>query len=117
MVSPKGRCSQPIPPPRVKPATPVVETIPPVTASPACWVCASSSPHSRPGWAQATRAAASSRTAFIGDRSMTRPPSHVPVPAMLCPPPRTAISRSLSRAKRTEATTSAASTHRTTAAG
>ena len=33
-VSPHRRTSQPIPPPRVKPAIPVVDTRPPVTASP-----------------------------------------------------------------------------------
>src|SRR5205809_908322 len=35
------------------------------------------------------------------ERSMTTPPSHVEKPATLWPPPRTAMTRSCSRAKRT----------------
>jgi hypothetical protein len=35
----------------------------------------------------------------MGDRSMTTPPSVVPKPGALCPPPRTASSRPDSRAK------------------
>ena len=36
-------------------------------------------------------AAGSTRTPFIGDRSMTSPPSQLPRPGPLCPPPRTAM--------------------------
>ena len=43
---------------------------------------------------------------------MTIPSSHTAVPATLWPPPRTAISRLRSRAKRTAAATSAAPVHR-----
>ena len=46
-------------------------------------------------------------TARIAERSITIPSSHTAVPATLWPPPRTAISRSRSRAKRTAAATSA----------
>ena len=46
-------------------------------------------------------AAASTRTDFISDRSISRPPSQTALPAMLWPPPRTASSRSCSRANLT----------------
>jgi hypothetical protein len=48
---------------------------------------------------------------------MTIPSSTVEKPAMLWPPPRTAIGRSLLRAKPTAAITSAAPVHWTTSAG
>ena len=48
---------------------------------------------------------------------MTTPSSHTAVPATLWPPPRTAISRSRSRAKRTAATTSATPVQRAMQAG
>ena len=50
-------------------------------------------------------------------KSMTRASSHVPKPGALWPPPRTARSRALSRAKLTQAITSATWDTRTTAAG
>jgi len=56
----------------------------------------------------ARRAAGSTRTPFIGERSITRPSSTVENPAMLWPPPRTAIGRSLLRANPIAAITSAA---------
>ena len=59
----------------------------------------------------------STDTARIAERSMTTPPSHTAVPATLWPPPRTAISRSWSRAKRTAATTSATPVQRAMQAG
>ena len=40
-VRPIARSSQPLPLPMVSPATPVLETRPPVTASPYAWVAAS----------------------------------------------------------------------------
>ena len=43
--------------------------------------------------------AGSTRTDFIGDRSIIRPPSHTALPAMLWPPPRTATRSLCSRAK------------------
>ena len=54
---------------------------------------------------------------FMGDRSITMPPSHVENPATLWPPPRTAMARSLLRAKPIAAVTSAAPVHRTMSAG
>jgi hypothetical protein len=45
---PARRTSQPIPPPRVKPAIPVVDTSPPVTASPKASVSWSRSCHRLP---------------------------------------------------------------------
>jgi hypothetical protein len=45
------------------------------------------------------------------------PPSQVPLPATLWPPPRTATSRSWARAKRTAATTSATPAQRAINAG
>ena len=48
---------------------------------------------------------------------MTMPSSQVENPATLCPPPRTAIVRSLLRAKPTAAITSAAPAQRTISAG
>lgn len=48
---------------------------------------------------------------------MTIPPSHTECPAMLCPPPRTATSRPLLRAKLTAATTSGVLVQRAISAG
>ena len=48
---------------------------------------------------------------------MTSAPSATPSPAALWPPPRTATSRPCSRAKPTQAITSAVSRHRAIAAG
>src|SRR5262249_13824173 len=51
------------------------------------------------------------------ERSITRPPSHTAVPATLWPPPRTATSRSRSRAKRTAVRTSTAPVQRAMSPG
>lgn len=53
----------------------------------------------------------------IRDRSTRSPPSQVPWPAMLCPPPRTAMGRPASRAWARAASTSAVSRQRTMSAG
>ena len=45
---PYWRASQPIPPPSVRPPTPVCETLPAVVASPYCWVAASRAPSNAP---------------------------------------------------------------------
>ena len=45
---PCSRASQPIPPPKVSPPTPVCETLPAVVASPCGWVAASSAPSRAP---------------------------------------------------------------------
>ena len=107
-VSPCLRLSQPKPPPSVSPAMPVVELMPSGVARPNACASRSNSPSVAPGSTRAVRAAASTRTDFISDRSSIRPPSHTALPAMLCPPPRTATSRSRAAAKRTAAATSAA---------
>jgi hypothetical protein len=93
-VRPCLRISQPTPPPRVSPATPVWLTMPPVVARPCACVSWSTSPHSAPACTHALRPAGSTRTARIEERSMTIPSSHTAVPATLWPPPRMAISRS-----------------------
>ena len=85
------RISQPMPPPRVKPPTPVVETRPPVVARPYAWVSWSTSAQTAPPPTVARRASGSTRTPFIGERSITIPSSTVENPATLWPPPRTAI--------------------------
>ena len=54
---------------------------------------------------------------FIGERSITSPPSHSACPPTPWPPERTATSRSRSRAKRTAATTSATPVQRAMQAG
>src|SRR5712691_459186 len=51
------------------------------------------------------------------DRSMTMPPSQVPNPATLCPPPRTATTISCARAKRRAAMTSSTPAQRAMRAG
>ena len=74
-VSPYLRSNQPDPPPSVRPATPVVETRPPVVASPCSWVARSNSPQVTPAPTRTCRASASTSIAFIGRTSMTSPPS------------------------------------------
>ena len=101
------RASQPMPPPSVSPAMPVVATNPPVVASPNSCVSRSNSPQVTPGRARAVPASGSTRTPFIPDRSMTMPSSQTAFPATLWPPPRTATRRPCSLAKVTAATTSA----------
>jgi integrase len=96
---PYVRRSQPWPPPSVRPATLVVETTPPGTASSKACVSRSSSPHVTPACTRAVRAAGSMLIPRMPDRSITRPPSHVAKPATLCAPPRTATTRSWVRAK------------------
>ncbi len=63
------------------------------------------------------RATGSTRMLFISDRSRTIPSLHVPFPAMLCAPPRTAMGSWCSRPKLTPAMTSTALRHRTMTAG
>ena len=79
-----------MPPPSVSPPTPVVEMMPPVVARPNGYVAALKSPHVAPPSARAVLVAGSTRTPRIPDRSITTPPSHVPNPGTLWPPPRTA---------------------------
>src|SRR4051812_5669834 len=106
-----------MPPPRAKPPTPVLDTSPPVVASPCCWVAASKSFHSVPPPATARRPATSTCTELISARSTTIPSSQVENPATLCEPPRTAIGSPSLRANRTVRTTSSVDLGRTTSAG
>ena len=115
--SPCSRASQPIPPPRVKPPTPVCETLPAVVARSYGWVAASSAPSRAPPWTHARRRSGSTRTSPIGLRSIIRPPSGTASPTTLCPPERTPISRPSRRANATALTTSWVSRQRTISAG
>ena len=65
----------------------------------------------------ARRRVGSTCAAFIRDRSTTSPSSQTALPAMLCPPPRTASTSPLSRAKPTARTTSAVAAQRAMTAG
>jgi hypothetical protein len=96
---------------------PVLDTRPPVTASPNAWVSWSNSDQVSPGWATARRLAGSTQIPFIGEVSMTTPPSLVENPAMLCAPPRTATSSPSLRANSTARTTSAVPAQRMIRAG
>jgi hypothetical protein len=117
MVRPKRRINRPTPPPRVSPPTPVCETTPAGTTMLCACVARSSSPSSAPPWTLARRATGSTRTAFIGPRSITMPSSHVLCPGMLWPPPRTAIARRCARPCSIAATTSRTRVHRAISAG
>ena len=59
-------------------AIPVLETVPPVVASPNTWVSRSSSRQRTPPSARTVRRCGSTRMPFIGDMSITRPPLLVP---------------------------------------
>jgi hypothetical protein len=59
----------------------------------------------------------STRTPFIGERSIITPSSQTPFPATLWPPPRTAINEAFTRAKLTAITTSATPVQRAISAG
>ena len=96
---------------------PVFDTVPPVVASAKAWVSRSSSFHSTPPWAVAVRAAGSTRMPFIGLRSMTIPPSLVPYPGALCPPPRTDTTKPCSTANASARWTSATPRQRAIRAG
>ena len=116
-VRPNPRCSRPTPPPSVSPATPVWPTTPTGHTRPCACAAMSSSPRSEPPFECAVRAAGSTSTPRIADRSMTRPPSQLEWPAGLCPPDRTAISSPRSRPKRIAVATSVALPGRRIAAG
>src|ERR671930_564949 len=108
---------QPRPPPVVKPPMPVVVMRPPGVCSPCSCVAASNSPHRTPPPARAVLASGSTSMRLRPPRSMTMPSSHTPSPDALCPPQRTATSRSASRAKFTAATTLAVPAQRAITAG
>ena len=75
MARPCLRTSQPMPPPRVRPAMPTLPVSPNGVARP--WAAAATvySPARRPGWAQARRRSGSMCRPFIAPRSRTMPPS------------------------------------------
>jgi hypothetical protein len=74
-------------------------------------------PHVAPPWARAVRLAGSTVTSFISERSITIPPSQVPLPAALCPPPRTATGTPCSRPNATATVTSSRLVQGATTAG
>ena len=88
-----------MPPPSVRPATPVVEMMPPVVARLCSWVAALKSPQVAPPCARAVRFPGSTLTARIPDRSATTPSSTVPKPGTLWLPPRMARGSSCSLAR------------------
>ena len=109
---PNCRASQPMPPPSVKPPTPVCPTLPAVVARPWCSAARSRLRSSEPPWTCARRRSGSIRTTFIGLRSIISPPSGTDSPTMLWPPHFTATSSPASRAWRTAAATSSAEVQR-----
>ena len=110
IVSPYVRVRCPVPPPSVRPPTPVVPMIPTGTASPCAWVAASTSLSSAPPWTRTMRAPGSTVISDICERSMTSPSSTLPSPPPLWPPPRTARRKPRSRANPIAAATSCSST-------
>jgi hypothetical protein len=64
-------------PASVSPATPVLETVPPVVARPKACVSRSSSAQITPACTCAVRRVGSTRMPFIGERSITMPSSQV----------------------------------------
>jgi hypothetical protein len=97
---------QPIPPPSVSPATPVLEISLPVLARPCSAVAASKSAQMAPGCTIATRRSASTATPRSADRSMTTPPSQLDSAATLWLPARTANGTPASRVRAMAAATS-----------
>ena len=106
-----------MPPPSVRPATPVEARKPDGVAMPNATVAWSTSPQVQPASARTVWFSGLTVVLRSSDRSMTRASSHTPRPAALWPPPRTAISTPCSRANRTQVMTSAASRQRAMAAG
>ena len=106
-----------MPPPRVRPPTPVVPKVPPGAASPCACVAASNARHVAPPPARAMRVPGSTSTASRPERSTTSPPSHTACPATLWPPPRTATGSPCSAAAPSAATTSAVLRQRAIATG
>ena len=117
IVRPSARVRWPMPPPSVSPPTPVVPITPTGTVSACSWVAASRSFSSTPPCTCTTRAFGSTTISDISERSTTRPPSTLPSPPPLCPPPRTASVRPFDVANCTAAETSASSRQYTIAAG
>ncbi len=115
--SPCVAISHPIPPPRVRPPTPVVEMMPPVVASPWAQVASFTRPQVAPPPTWATRVWLSIVISLIGERSIIKPPSTTLRPAMLCPPPRTDTSSPARAASSSASTTWFVSRQRAISAG
>jgi hypothetical protein len=77
----------------------------------------STSPSSAPPSTRAIFFAGSTCTPRINDRSISSPPSHTALPAMLWPPPRTATSSPCCLANFTHSTTSSVDRQRAISAG
>ena len=90
---PSLRSSHPEPPPSVSPATPVVETRPPVVARPWAWVTRSTSAQMAPPPTLTMRRSTSTSMSAMPRMSSTTPSSHSDRPATECPPARTAIGK------------------------
>ena len=116
-VAPCFPANQPMPPPSVKPEIPTTGLQPSAAARPKGCVTASTSPARSPGSQRRMRAPGSTSAAFIGERSIIRPPSQTEAPRISCPPLRTAISRPRSLAKTTQRATSLSLAQRAIAAG
>ena len=96
--------SHPSPPPRVRPAMPVLETAP--RSRPGRAGVSRQLPHRTPPWARAVCAPGSTRMSFIRARSIMRPPSSRAT-GQRVPAPRTDTSSPASPARRTASATSA----------
>ena len=83
MARPCLRASQPMPPPRVRPAMPTLAVSPNGVARPCAAAATVYSSARRPGWAQARRRSGSMWRPFMPPRSRTIPPSDVLCPARL----------------------------------
>jgi hypothetical protein len=82
-----------MPPPKVRPAMPVVDTAAGRGQPERLRFAIELGPQVRPASARAVRFSRSMRIPFISERSITIPSSHTALPATLWPPPRTAIGR------------------------
>ena len=80
-------------------------------------MAASSSPQFMPAPKRPVRASTSISACFIGPVSITIPSSQLECPAVECPPPRTATTRSFSRAYASAACTSPVLAQRAISAG
>ena len=98
-VRPCARMSQPMPPPSVRPARPVVVLMPIGTATPCGTVAASRSPSSAPGSTLTRVRSALSSTPRRSPWSITTPSSTRALPDTLWPPPMIETGRPCSRAK------------------
>ena len=87
------------------------------TARPCSCVARSRSASVAPASARTMRRSGSTSTPRISEWSITRPPSTVPYPATLWPPPRIATGSPASRAKARAATTSPVERGRTMSPG